>query len=197
MIRLGYLTYLNEQAIVQQDLRLQQLEDQAKQAQAKQAQAKQAQAQQAQAQQPLQAQADHCFQQLEDQRLIEESLHFWASDPVAPTANAAAAYFSWNKLSEEFVMKTLGTELELTETAIAVAEAVLAEDANELGAELEMTETATNVAELALAEDQAELNAELDLTETANRVAEAALADDDSYESYYSSSDNEYDEYDY
>ena len=38
MIRLGYLTYLNEQAIVQQDLRLQQLEDQAKQAQAKQAQ---------------------------------------------------------------------------------------------------------------------------------------------------------------
>jgi len=101
---------------------------------------------------------------------------------VMPIAKAQAkampeARLTFKNLSEAFVMKTLGDELNLTETAISVAEAALAEDAEETSAEWNMTETAFNVAETALAEDVEEMTAELNLSETAISVAEAALND--------------------
>jgi hypothetical protein len=149
LIRIAYQTYLNEQLIVEQ---IQELEE------------------------SIVAQ-DKRIQDLEesivaqDKRIQSETLHFWASDPVA-----VSTPMSWNRLTEEFAMKTLGAELELTETAISVAEAAL-DDPTEL-AELELTDTAISVAESALAYDAVELGAELDLTETAISVAEAALAED-------------------
>jgi hypothetical protein len=102
-----------------------------------------------------------------------------------PAAKAMPeARLSIKHLSEAFAMKTLGDELNLTETAIMVAEAALAEDAEEMTAEWNLTETAFNVAETALAEDAHEMTAELNLSETAISVAEAALKNTYTYKEY-------------
>jgi hypothetical protein len=138
------------------------------------------------------------LRQLEYKQMAEP-LQFWASDPVSVPSEP---YLNWNRLSEEFAMNTLGAELNLTETAMSVAETALAEDDEEMSNEMDLTETAMNVAETALTEDHEEMSAEMDLTETAMSVAEAALAEEDT-EMYCCSAcqfdhdDREYDLRDY
>ena len=112
--------------------------------------------------------------------------------PVKAKAKAKAeARLSFKNLSEAFVMNRLGAELNLTETAMSVAEAALMETDEEREAELNLTETAWNAAERALMETDEEQEAELNLTETARSVAEHALQeheseDDEFYrEDYY------------
>ena len=125
-------------------------------------------------------------------------------------AGTSESHLRWNNISVAFVMETLGDELSLTETAMNVAEAALYEDDESspmdislnsnsenwtepvncsswlshqqtqleatavevLGAELNLTETAINVAERVLMETDEE--AELNLTETAINVAKSA-----------------------
>jgi len=90
------------------------------------------------------------YKKAQDKNDLGEQLKFWAADPVMESS--LNSYLNWNRLTEEFAMNTLGAELDLTETAINCAEAVLTEDTNELTAELDLTETATSVAEAALDE---------------------------------------------
>ena len=125
LIRIGYQTYLNEQFLLIQEERIRQLEDK---------------------------------NEIEHKNELDEQLKFWAADPAMeipvltniPSFTPTQSHLNWNRLTEEFAMNTLGAELDLTETAMNCAEAVLAEDTNEL----ELTETATSVAEAVLAEEK-------------------------------------------
>ena len=158
----------------------------------------------------------YMLEQDERIRKLEDILQKFPEVPTSEAGTSEAAtrsegssepHLSWNNLSDAFVMDTLGEELNLTETAINVAEAALYEESSPmdisfnstegsswqktqleaaavdvLWAELTLTETAMNVAESALMETDEE--AELNLTETAISVAESAM-DDEDRDDYY------------
>ena len=96
----------------------------------------------------------------------------------------------WNNLTDTFVMDTLGAELNLTETAMNVAEAALYEDVSPMDISFnsisaEWSESGNGPSWLSYQQTQLEatamevLGAELDLTETAMNVAERALMETD------------------
>jgi hypothetical protein len=89
-------------------------------------------------------------------------------------------HLAFKHLSEAFVMSTLGDELNLTETAVNVAERALMETDEEREAELNLTETALSVAESALQEYESE---------------ESEFYREDYYENNYG--EDNYDDYDY
>jgi hypothetical protein len=124
----------------------------------------------------------------QDQRIrdLEESLKKFPEVPKAKSTSEP--HLVWNNLTDAFVMDTLGAELNLTETAMNVAEAVLREEEvspmdisfNSISAEsgngpswlsYQQTQLETTAMEL--------LGAEMALTETAMNVAESVLMETD------------------
>jgi len=129
----------------------------------------------------------------QDERIRQlENFNIMKEFPImpAPAPNCS--------LSEDFVMGTLGAELNLTETAMNVAESVLDEDCNMDGTSFwdsyDAQWTSYYDKQLAAAADEV-LGAELALTKTAMNVAEAALKmdeDDDEQPTGYNSDDPMY-----
>lgn len=147
LIRLGYQAYLQEQVSAEQDQRIRQLEE-------------------------------YCSMNLAERPSVsrydfaKSDVNQLLSRPAPILPNTA---LNWNKLSESFAMDTLGDELNLTETAINVAEAALADLSFNDIYEAESWQSAPwNQMEL----ETAGLSVELDLAETAISVAESALKDD-------------------
>ena len=101
IIRMGYQAYLQEQEIIEQDKRICQLEE-------------------------------YCLINLAEKPSVSRYDFANKSDVdrllSRPAPIIPEAALKWNKLTEEFTMKTLGSEMALTETAINCAEAALSED---------------------------------------------------------------------
>jgi hypothetical protein len=111
--------------------------------------------------------------------------------PKATSASASEPHLVWNNLTDAFVMETLGADLNLTETAINVAEAALREEEvspmdisfNSISAE--WSESGNGPSWLSHQQTQLEttamelLGAEMNLTETAMNVAESVLMETD------------------
>jgi hypothetical protein len=129
---------------------------------------------------------------------------------ISFTQTLVNPHLSWNNLSEEFVMNTLGDDLALTETAMGVAESVL----NDVGMDISDNVIPRsdysgiewfNSSWQSFQQRQLETSAtqmlgeEMSLTETAINVAEAALQEDDDDQEvpdyYDDSSDYSYDKY--
>jgi hypothetical protein len=141
-------------------------------------------------------------------RRLEDLLQKFPDVPKASGADTSGAdaesRLNWY-LSEDFVMNTLGQELNLTETAINVAEAAL-EDMDISGNDVSSLAPANWYSAPWLSYQQTQLEAaaaevlgaELALTETAISVAEAALEPMDmSDDDYVYSSDDSYNKEDY
>lgn len=71
---------------------------------------------------------DQRIRQLEDMMAEKQTVsrYDFANAPLVPAAHEPA--LNWNKLTEEFTMKTIGSEMALTDTAIQCAEAALFEE---------------------------------------------------------------------
>lgn len=113
IMRLGYQAYLQEQEIIAQDQRIRQLEDMM-------------------AEKQTVSRYDFANDLLSRPAPIVPGPAPLEPAPIvpAPLAFVPEAVLNWNKLTEEFSMKTLGSEMELTETAMNCAEAALADDDN-------------------------------------------------------------------
>jgi hypothetical protein len=168
IMRLGYQAYVQEQANVEQEQRIRRLED--------------------------------LLQKFPD---VPKASGADTSGADASGTDAESR-LNWY-LTEDFAMNTLGQELNLTETAINVAEAVL-EDMDISGNDVSSLAPANWYSAPWLSYQQTQLEAaaaevlgaELDLTETAISVAEAALEPMDmSDDDYVYSSDDSYNKEDY
>ena len=146
-------------------------------------------------------------------RRLEDMLQKFPAVPTSEAASEAAAiseaasgagtsepHLLWNNLSESFAMDTLGQELNLTETALSVAEAALYEE-SPMDISFNSVETGNVPSWLSYQQTQLEaaaaelLGEEMALTETAMSVAEAALepmdlSDDDEYYRDYTSDES-------
>jgi len=174
IMRLGYQAYVQEKASFEQEERIRRLED--------------------------------LLQKFPDVPKASSEADPSEADPSEADSSEADAMsesrLNWY-LSEDFVMNTLGQELNLTETAISVAEAALenmdiSDNIIQPGQNwysapwlsYQQTQLETAAAEV--------LGAELALTETAISVAEAALSPMDiSDDDYVYSSDDSYHKEDY
>jgi hypothetical protein len=170
MIRLGYQSYLNEQELVAQNARIRQLEH-------------------------LNIRAD-TQKDVEIEEDVEMEQQVVMPVPVPLVAYMPSErHMEWRQLSSDFVMQTIGDELNLTETAMNVAEAALMETDSDDGCNHPMSYysdqwVSRQQLELAKVADEL-LGDELALTETAMNVAEAALKmDDDEDDSDSINSDN-------
>jgi len=147
-------------------------------------------------------------------RELEEPLSPHTIDAVVPNTSSedacvpmAESPLNWY-LSQDFVMDTLGQELNLAETAISVAETALEDNSMDISANDITSLAPTNwysapwlsYQQTQLEETAAEiLGTEMALTETAVSVAEAVLSPMDTSDDYYSSdsSDESYYKEDY
>ena len=144
-------------------------------------------------------------------RRLEDMLQKFPAVPTSEAASEAAAiseaasgagtsepHLLWNNLSESFAMDTLGQELNLTETALSVAEAALYEE-SPMDISFNSVETGNVPSWLSYQQTQLEaaaaelLGEEMALTETAMSVAEAALEPMDISEDDYYSDASSYD----
>ena len=133
-------------------------------------------------------------------RYLEDMLQKFPAVPTSGAAATSEAHLSWNNLSESFAMDTLGQELNLTETALSVAEAALYEE-TPMDILFNSAETGNVPSWLSYQQTQLEaaaaelLGEEMALTETAMSVAEAALepmdlSEDDEYYRDYTSDES-------
>jgi hypothetical protein len=177
IMRLGYQAYLQEQAAAEQEQRIRYLEDM------------------------LQKFPAVPTSEAASEAVTSEAV---TSEAVTSEAVTSEAHLSWNNLSESFAMDTLGQELNLTETALSVAEAALYEE-TPMDISFNSAETGNVPSWLSYQQTQLEAAAaelfgeEMALTETAMSVAEAALepmdlSEDDEYYSDESYHREDYDE---
>ncbi len=179
IMRLGYQAYLQEQAAAEQEQRIRYLEDMLQK-----------------------FPAVPTSEAVASEAVASGAV---ASGAVASEAVAASEpHLSWNNLSESFAMNTLGQELNLTETALSVAEAALYE-VSPMDISFNSAETGNVPSWLSYQQTRLEAAAaelfgeEMALTETAMSVAEAALepmdlSEDDEYYSDESYHREDYDE---
>lgn len=180
IMRLGYQAYLQEQASAEQEQRIRHLEDMLQK-----------------------FPAVPTSEAATSEAATSETATSEAATSGAAISEAAIseAHLSWNNLSESFAMDTLGQELNLTETALSVAEAALYEE-SPMDISFNGVETGNVPSWLSYQQTQLEaaatelLGEEMALTEIALSVAEAALEPMDlSEDDYYS--DASYDGQDY
>jgi hypothetical protein len=179
IMRLGYQAYLQEQAAAEQEQRIRYLEDMLQKF-------------------PAVPTSEAASEAVTSEAVTSEAV---TSEAVTSEAATSEAHLSWNNLSESFAMDTLGQELNLTETALSVAEAALYEE-TPMDISFNSAETGNVPSWLSYQQTQLEaaaaelLGEEMALTETAMSVAEAALepmdlSDDDDYYSDASSYDGQ------
>ena len=169
IMRLGYQAYLQEQVSAEQEQRIQHLEDMLQKF-------------------PAVPTSGAVPSEAVPSEAASEAATSGAATSEAATSEA---HLSWNNLSESFAMDTLGQELNLTETALSVAEAALYEE-SPMDISFNSVETGNVPSWLSYQQTQLEaaatelLGEEMALTEIALSVAEAALepmdlSDDDYY----------------
>ncbi len=164
IMRLGYQAYLQEQASAEQEERIRRLEDMLQKFPA------------------VPTSEAATSEAATSEAATSEAATSEAAASEAATSEEATseAHLSWNNLSESFAMDTLGQELNLTETALSVAEAALYEE-SPMDISFNSVETGNVPSWLSYQQTQLEaaatelLGEEMALTEIALSVAEAAL----------------------